>query len=113
MAKQKVIDGFEPNMERYRKASQPHESEEAAHKSLREFQRELEELRIKYRVRDLYVICTATMIENGGEVALSTSFKYGTQTMWIMMAAQAYGEEKSAHEAMVRKLLESGGRHAK
>jgi len=112
MAKQKTLSGeFEQDMARYRKASEPHKSPEEAQTALDAFCKEVGELRVKYQVRDLYAICSASLLEeDGSESAASTTFGFGTQSMWLPMIAAAYGIEKQKNDAMIRTLLANGAK---
>jgi hypothetical protein len=101
---------FQPNAKRYREASEPHESPAAAQKAIQAFYDELAELRVKYRIRDLYVIYNASVIEESGEETAATGMTgFGTQSLWESMVACAYGVEKQKKESLIRKLLAGSG----
>lgn len=109
--KQKTLPGgFEPNADRYREASKPHGSPEAADKAIRAFYDAIGELREKYHVKDLVLVYGIAVVEADGEEhnAMGVS-GFGTQTLWEAMAAFAYGTYRKQREVMMRGLLSSSG----
>ena len=113
MAKQKKLeDGFQPDLARYRKASEPHKSIDAMKEACHQFYDELSELRVKYQVRDLYVIYNFAVIEDDGSESISAGTTgFGNPSLFLPMAATAYGIEKEAHEELMRKMI--SGKHYK
>ena len=106
MGKQKELGEFENNLDRYRKAGEPHTSPAAAETAIRAFYDELSELRVKHKIKDLYVIYNIAVIEKDGkETALSGMTGFGTQSLWVSMTACAFGAEKASHERTIRRLL--------
>lgn len=105
--KQQSLGGeFREDEARYRQCSEPHESPEAAQKAIEEFYAELAELRVKYRVRDLYLIYNVAITEEDGTDTVASGVTgFGTQSLWESMAACAYGIEKQKKEETIRKLL--------
>lgn len=102
--------GFKPDPERYRKASEPHASPEAAVEALNAFVDEVAELRVKYRVTNLLLVYTAGMINvDGTEQHAMGSGGFGNQAAWEGMAAFAYGKEKTLREQRIRELLTHSG----
>ena len=103
---QKPLDGFEPNAQRYREASEPHKSEEAANEALEAFFHELSELRVKHHVKDLLLIYGVAVEDaDGQEYAAMGTTGFGNQTLWESMAAFAFGQEKAKRQARLGKLL--------
>ena len=110
MSKQESLGGFEPDAARYRKASEPHESSEAASKAIKAFYDEVSELRVKYKMRDLFLIWTVCEIdENGDEVVSVGSSGFGNQSMWLSMVATAYGALREKHETLMKRLISGKG----
>lgn len=107
MAKQKSLsDDFKPNEARYRKASQPHATPEVAQAALEEFYDEVSELRVKYQIRDLYMIYNAAVLLPDGEEKVATGTAgFGDAHIWESMLAAAYGTEKRKREETLRQLL--------
>ena len=107
MKNQKTLGGeFEPDHARYRKASEPHESPKASKEAMKAFCKELAELRVKHKVKDLYVIYNVAQIEKDGrETSYSGMTGFGTQSLWVSMTACAYGAEKANHEQNIRRML--------
>ena len=104
--KQKQLGDFEENQSRYRKASEPHESPKAAKEAIAEFYDELSALRVKYQIKDLYVIYNVALLEENGEETCATGTTgFGTQSLWVAMTACAYGAEKAHHERNIRRML--------
>lgn len=107
--KQQLLSGeFEPNWKRYRKASEPHASMDAAEKAMQAFFDEVAELRVKHQIRDVLLICNVCLIEKDDtETVASGTIGFGTQSLFESMAACAYGTEKARNEERIRRLLSS------
>lgn len=105
--KQKKLSGqFEPNPKRYREASRPHESPEAAEEAVKAFFDEVADLRTKYQIGDLLLIwCVSFTSTNGTERGSMGVSGMGNQALWESMAAFAYGGEKASREARIQELL--------
>lgn len=107
---QKLSDEFESDAARFRKASEPHESPEVGEKTMKEFRREVGELRLKYQVRDILMSYDFGVIEKDGtETVMSSTIGLGSQMMFLPMAACLYGIEKDAHDRLIRKLVACSG----
>lgn len=103
---QSLGDEFVMDAERYRKCSEPHESPEAAAEAIARFFDELSALRVKYRIRDLYVIYNVIIKESDGTETVGTStVGLGMQNLFESMTACAYGLEKQKKEETIRKML--------
>lgn len=96
---------FEPNWKRFRAASEPHESTEAAEKAIAAFYAEVGEARLKHKIRDVYLVCNVCLIENDVETIANNTMGFGTQSLFESMAACAYGFEKARSEERMRRLL--------
>ncbi len=103
---QKTLDGFVPNAKRYREASEPHKSKTAANEALAVFIEELNELRVKHRIKDLLLVYGVSVLDADGNesVAMGTA-GFGNQTFWESMAAFAFGHEQTKREQRIRELL--------
>ena len=102
---------FQPNAARYREASQPHESIEAANKALEAFYADLGVLRLKYKIADAYVVLRINLIEEDGqETSAGSATGYGNKSQWALMLASAFGVEKEKLESTLRKAIRSGGK---
>lgn len=104
--KQKPLDGFIPDHKRYREASEPHASVEAAKEAVQAFFEDVGELRVKHHIKDLLLVWGVTLVDPEGEEISSMGLSgFGTQSMWESMAAFAYGVEKARHVERIGKLL--------
>jgi hypothetical protein len=97
---------FVSNPARYREASQPHASPEAAAQALSEFFKELSSLRLKHRIRDLYCVAQLAIVEAGGEEEVRAStMGFGNDDSFEGLAAMAYGYERKRREERIGRLL--------
>ena len=97
---------FEPDPARYRKASEPHTSPEAADEAVGAFLGDVAELRVKHKIRDLLIVYGLCLIERDGSETSGVGISgFGNQSLWESMAACAYGREKAARETRIRHLL--------
>ena len=107
--KQKPLDGFVPDCERYREASEPHPSVEAAEEAVKAFFDEVGALRVKYHMKDLLLVWGVAVIDpDGVEMASMGLSGFGNQALWESMAAFAYGVEKTNRAKRIGELLREG-----
>ena len=100
---------FAPSMARYREASRPHESPEAGAAAVAEFLSELAELRVKYAIRDLYVIFHVSLIDpSGAENISGGTAGFGAQEVFESMTARAFGVERARRDARIREAVRGG-----
>lgn len=90
----------------YRAMQVPHESADAARAAFSSFLDELAELRKKYRIRDVHVICRVDgLTQDGEEGSMLASVHLGNSLEALGMCAFAYGEERKRQEETMMKYL--------
>lgn len=104
--KQQPLDGFVPDAKRYREASEPHASADAADEAVKAFFDEVAELRTKHHIKDLLMIWGVAYMAPGEEEVASMGLSgFGNRALWESMAAYAYGTEKAVREQRIGLLL--------
>jgi len=104
---QSLPGGFEPDLKRYRQASEPHSTRADAEAAAKAFYDDLAELRVKHRIRDVLVVYSVSFEENDQELSSFGLTGFGNQTLWESMAAFAYGSEKRSRETRIAELLKA------
>ncbi len=100
--------GFKPDPKRYRQASEPHPSRQAAEEAVNAFYDELSELRVKHRIRDMLVVYSVSFEEKDGQESASFgNTGFGNPSLWESMAAFVYGVEKRRREENISQMLRS------
>ncbi len=92
--------------DRYRRLSEPFESAEAIDAALAGFHKELEALREKYKIPDVYVIISANgLTEDGVEGAFTTTLQFGSEERAESLTAYAYGLASARRQERIAKML--------
>lgn len=108
MAKKQPVfsEEFESNQARYRRACEPHATPEEAEKAVRALYAEIAELRVKYKIKDLYIVYNVALTEKDGSESVASGMTgFGDQALFEPMAACAYGYEKRKREEVIRQML--------
>ena len=98
-------EAFIEDVERYAKASRPHESVEDCNKAIENVFDEVMALREKYHIENILVVYTVNINEEGNTGSSMGMFGGGNHTMFESMAAFAFGAEKQRREEKIRGLL--------
>lgn len=97
------------NPKRYRAMSEPFPSSDAAEEAIKGFFEEAELLRVKHRLRDVYIIIGGTVMYGDDEGGFITSGMIGDTGNAESMAAWALGHESAARQTRIAKILGSHG----
>ncbi len=104
-----AIEVIDP--ERYRKISEPFESVDAGNEAIQGFFKELGELRIKYKIPDLYIVLKATALTSDDEEgSFTTSMHYGNTLESEGMLAWALGRVQAERVERIAKWLQGGAK---
>ena len=101
MADEQVTD----DRANYRKMSEPHESSEAANKALNDFQKELSELRKKYKIANILMIVNDSYLDGEGDASFMSVFEFGSQLEMEAMAAYGLGQAQARRAEMITRVL--------
>ena len=93
------------NMENYRICSEPFASPEEANEVLRQFFKELYELRVKHKIHNLTVVVG----DSYGTGEFFCSAHFGNPLQAESMAAWRFGEAQAERQAATIKLIGEGG----
>lgn len=98
------------NPKLYRELSEPFASPEAANDAINAFLEDLGAIREKHRILNVLCVVSGTMIERGEETEYMTSLSYGDSLRRPLMAAWAYGSEKSDADTIMRRIIADAGK---
>lgn len=94
--------GFKPNPDRYERIrSNPHQSLSALKTAFHDLKDELDALRFKYKLPELYVLVGSRAIENGHARAVHTTIGFGDPMRWALDLAGALAAEKKRMHDLV------------
>jgi hypothetical protein len=106
--KQPELPGVIRNEARYRDLSKPFESAGAFSAAVDAFYQELGELRVKYKIPDVYLIIEARALNAEGEEGqYFTALHYGDSSKMENMTAWAFGQEQATRQALTARILAS------
>jgi len=96
----------ERNPGRYRELCTPYANREEAAKQLEAFAEEMLTLRIKYKIADLYVVISSSVLNSDGEEGeIITCSHFGNELKAEMLAAYALGHEQSLRQEKIAAIL--------
>jgi hypothetical protein len=93
------------NPKRYRELSEPLPSREAADAFANGFFKDLDELRVKHKMRDVLVVVSGSYLDGEEEIEFALPMAIGDQSKAYTLAAYAYGYLRSEHEEQIVQLL--------
>lgn len=96
----------------YRAMSAPFPTPEACNAAITAFSEELRALRLKHRIRDVYVVIAGAVVYEGddGEGEWMTTLAMGNAAMQPALAAYGLGEAQADHRERINKLTAMAGR---
>lgn len=90
----------------YYKMSEPFESADKANEAVGKFRDELDELRKKYKIRDiLLVFYDSVRYEDGTVAEFMSTAHFGNSLNCLPMAAYVYGQEQAEHRERINKMI--------
>lgn len=94
------------NPKRYRELSEPFASSEEADAAIKAFMDDVEQSRVKHKVRDVYLVIGGSAMYESGEGEFITRGLFGDEGKAEMMAAWALGHESACRQERITGVLE-------
>lgn len=99
--------------ETFSKCAMPHPDKAAAEAAVEAFLAAVADLRIKHRIKNMYMILETSALEGEAVVPYALSMFRGDATAALPMVATAYGAERERHEQMIVMAIKQGRESAK
>lgn len=92
--------------ENYLLMSEPFESSDKANEAVSEFQKGIEELRKKHKIRDVLLVVNDSVKYSDGNIGeFMAHFSFGSALKRNVMAAYLYGQTSAEERERINKLL--------
>lgn len=102
-----------PNPKLFRDLNEPFESNTAADSAVEAFCKDLEAIREKHRIVNVYCVIAGSMVIDGDEQEFMTSVSFGDSLRKLPMTAWAYGTESATNDALMRTIVSKAMKQAK